>query len=138
MIFLALVVGCGSESSDQAKEPTVSSESSSESPSQSPSESPSESTSESTSGSPEPSGAAGEAVTDLATRLGIDAASVEVVAEEPVTWSDGSLGCAKKGFGYTQALVEGSRITLQAEGSSYEYHTGGASQQPFWCESPTE
>lgn len=111
----------------------MSSESSSTSPSESTSESPSESSSESS----EPSGAAEKAVADLATRLGIDAAAVEVVGDEPVTWSDGSLGCAERGMAYTQALVEGSRITLQAEGVSYEYHTGG-SPEPFWCESPTE
>ncbi|WP_297735083.1 hypothetical protein [Nocardioides sp.] len=122
VILVVLAAGCGSQSSDQAKASDVSSES------------PSESSSE----SPAPSVPVEVAVADLAARLGIDAASVEVVAEEPVTWSDGSLGCAEKGFAYTQALVEGSRITLQADGASYEYHTGGASQRPFWCESPTE
>ena len=84
-----------------------------------------------------PSGPAGSAVTDLATRLGVDPASVEVVSEEAVTWSDGSLGCAKKGMLYTQALIEGSRITLRAEGTDYDYHSGG-SGKAFLCEAPTE
>ena len=87
--------------------------------------------------SAEPSGPAVKAVADLATRLGIDVAAVEVVGDEPVTWSDGSLGCAEPGMAYTQALVEGRRITLQAEGVSYEYHAGGP-PDPFWCENPTE
>jgi hypothetical protein len=76
-------------------------------------------------------------VTDLATRLGADPASIEVVSEEEVMWSDGSLGCAKKGMLYTQALVKGSRITLRAEGADYEYHSGG-SGNAFLCEAPTE
>ena len=74
---------------------------------------------------------------DLAIRLGVDAATIEVVAEEAVTWRDGSLGCAKPGFAYTQALVDGSRITLRADGTDYEYHSGG-SEPPFWCEKPTQ
>ena len=76
-------------------------------------------------------------MTDLAERLGVEAASIEVVEQEAVTWSDGSLGCAEAGFSYTQALVEGSRITLRAEGTDYEYHSAG-SQEPFSCEKPTE
>lgn len=83
------------------------------------------------------SGPAADAVADLATRLGVDSESIAVVAEEAVTWRDGSLGCAKEGSFYTQALVDGSRITLRAAGTDYEYHSGG-SQPPFWCEKPTQ
>ena len=82
-------------------------------------------------------GPAADAAADLATRLDVDAATIEVVSQEAVTWRDGSLGCAKPGFSYTQALVEGSRITLRADGTDYEYHSGG-SGPPFWCEKPTE
>ena len=82
-------------------------------------------------------GPVADAVADLATRLDVDAASIEVVSQEEVTWRNGSLGCAKEGFAYTQALVDGSRITLRADGTDYEYHSGG-SRAPFWCEKPTE
>lgn len=77
------------------------------------------------------------AVADLASRLGVDAADVAVVAVQDVTWTDGSKGCAKKGVLYTQSLVEGLRITLQVDGTAYEYHSGG-SGPPFLCERPTQ
>ena len=76
-------------------------------------------------------------VDDLASRLGVDPGAVTVVAVQEVTWSDGSRGCAKKGMMYTQALIEGSRITLEADGTRYEYHSGGGGR-PFLCERPTQ
>ena len=76
-------------------------------------------------------------VEDLASRLGVAPATVEVVAVQEVTWSDGSRGCAKKGMLYTQSLIDGSRITLQVDGTPYEYHSGG-SGAPFLCERPTQ
>jgi hypothetical protein len=77
------------------------------------------------------------AVDDLASSLGVDASEVEVVAAEDVTWRDGSRGCAQPGEMYTQALVEGARITLRVDGTDYEYHSGG-SRPPTLCEDPTE
>ena len=77
------------------------------------------------------------AVDDLASRLGLDAGDVTVVAVQEVTWNDGSRGCAKKGMNYTMAVIEGSRITLEADGTSYEYHSGG-STGPSLCERPTQ
>jgi hypothetical protein len=76
-------------------------------------------------------------VADLADRLGVEPESVEVVAVQEVTWSDGSRGCARKGVLYTQSLIDGSRITLQVDGTRYEYHSGG-SGGPFLCERPTQ
>ena len=78
-----------------------------------------------------------QSVADLARTLGVDAAEVEVVAVEEVTWSDGSRGCAQPGMMYTQALIEGSRITLRVDGTTYEYHAGG-SGPPALCEQPTQ
>lgn len=115
LAFAVLTIGCGASSDDtpdDAKEPTV------------------------TTSTPA-TGPVADAVADLATRLGVDATSIEVVSQEAVTWRNGSLGCAKEGFAYTQALVDGSRITLRAEGTDYEYHSGGP-RPPFWCEKPTE
>ena len=76
-------------------------------------------------------------VADLAAVLGVEPDAVEVVAVQEVTWSDGSKGCAKKGMLYTQSLIDGSRITLQVDGTRYEYHSGG-SGRPFLCERPTQ
>jgi hypothetical protein len=77
------------------------------------------------------------AVDDLASTLDVGVDEVEVVSTEEVTWRDGSRGCAKPGEMYTQALVDGLRITLRAGGRTYEYHSGG-SQPPALCEKPTE
>lgn len=78
-----------------------------------------------------------QSVADLAATLGVDEADVEVVAVEEVTWSDGSRGCARPGVMYTQALIDGSRITLRVEGTTYEYHAGG-SGPPALCKRPTQ
>ena len=75
------------------------------------------------------------AVTDLANRLGIPEGDIEILAQEKVTWRDGSLGCPKPGMMYTQALVEGSRIVLRVGGRDYSYHSK-AGKPPFYCEDP--
>jgi hypothetical protein len=77
------------------------------------------------------------AVDDLAATLGVDAGAVEVVSVDEVTWRDGSRGCAQRGMVYTQALIDGSRITLRADGRTYEYHSGGG-RPPTRCDRPTE
>lgn len=114
LAFAVLTLGCASsdDAPDEAKEPTV------------------------TTSTPA-TGPVVDAVSDLASRLDVEPASIEVVSQEAVTWRDGSLGCAKEGMFYTQALVDGSRIILRADGSDYEYHSA-ASKPPFWCEKPTQ
>jgi hypothetical protein len=82
-------------------------------------------------------GPARRAVADLAERLGVAEDEISVVAVEAVTWNDGSLGCAEKGMAYTQALVEGARITLQADGRTFAYHAAG-NRAPFYCANPTQ
>ncbi|MEU4605693.1 hypothetical protein AB0F43_22145 [Kribbella sp. NPDC023972] len=87
--------------------------------------------------SPDPTGGPVErARTDLANRLGVDPGQVTVVSSSEVTWPDGSLGCPQPGMVYTQALIDGSRIILEAGGKQYHYHSGG-SRPPFLCENPS-
>ncbi|ACL23974.1 hypothetical protein [Chloroflexus aggregans] len=71
---------------------------------------------------------------DLAQRLRIDAATIEVVSVEAVTWPDGSLGCPRPGMAYTQVLIDGLRILLRVGDQLYPYHSGN-NQPPFLCES---
>ena len=123
----ALVAACGGATDSPSGEETAVDPNPSSSPSPTPSSSPS-------SGAPAD---AVRAVDDLAATLGVAADEVEVVATEEVTWRDGSRGCARPGEMYTQALVDGLRITLRAGGRTYEYHSGG-SQPPALCEKPTE
>lgn len=68
---------------------------------------------------------------DVRARLGTDA-DVEVVSHEEVTWPDGGLGCPEPGMSYTQALVNGERIVLRADGVDYEYHAG-KNRPAFYC-----
>ena len=73
---------------------------------------------------PESQGRIDAAIADAALRTGIAAASIKVIAAEAVTWSDGSLGCPQPGMTYTQALVPGYRIRVDAAGRRLEYHAG--------------
>lgn len=75
------------------------------------------------------------AVADLAAYTGVDAADIEVVAHEQVTWRNGSLGCPKPGDSYIQMLVEGYRIVLRAGAEEYVYH-GANGRVPFRCARP--
>jgi hypothetical protein len=74
-----------------------------------------------------------QAVSDLAERLGVDSAEIEVASFERVTWNDGSLGCPQPGEMYTQALVEGTLTILSIDGEEYRYHSGRR-DAPFLCE----
>ena len=62
-------------------------------------------------------------VADAAQRSGVDASAMTVVTAGGVTWSDGSLGCPEPGMFYTQALVPGYRVILEAGGTQYDYHS---------------
>jgi hypothetical protein len=61
---------------------------------------------------------------DAAQRAGVALDHVKVRTVESVTWSDGSLGCPEPGMMYTQALVRGYRIRVDAAGTMLLYHAG--------------
>lgn len=77
------------------------------------------------------------ATADAAERAGVAADEVSFVSFEQVTWSDGSLGCPEPDMMYTQALVEGYRIVLEADGEQLVYH-GALGEDPFYCAEPAE
>ena len=68
------------------------------------------------------------AMEDLARRLDIDIAQIDVVSVEAVEWNDGSLGCPQEGYAYTQAIVPGYLVVLQTATAEYNYHTDGGTQ----------
>jgi hypothetical protein len=72
------------------------------------------------------------ALDDAAQRTTIARDALSVVSAETVTWRDGSLGCPQPGMLYTQALVPGYRIVIQAGDRRMRYH---ASQRgrPVFC-----
>ena len=61
---------------------------------------------------------------DLAKQLGISVESISVESVEQVDWPDASLGCPEPGKVYAQVITPGFRILLQANGKTYEYHSG--------------
>lgn len=58
---------------------------------------------------------------DLSRRLGVDSSTFVVTKAESVVWGDGSLGCPEPGMMYTQALVNGYWVIIDANGQSYDY-----------------
>ena len=78
-----------------------------------------------------------QSVALLAEQLGVDPSTIDVVRSAEVTWRDGSIGCPKPGFMYTQALVPGRLVELAVDGVTYAFHQGG-SQPPFYCANPKE
>ena len=77
-------------------------------------------------------GIIGLAADDLAEQLAIDRSTIKVVLVEEVVWSDSSLGCPQPGMSYAQVLTDGMRIILEADGSQYDYRSGGPGD-PFLC-----
>jgi len=74
-------------------------------------------------------------VADAATRLGVDPSVVAIVDAHAETWPDGSLGCPEPGMMYTQALVDGYQVIVEAHGTQLDYRGGGTGQFQL-CENP--
>ena len=72
------------------------------------------------------------ALDDAARRTGTARAAIRVVSAAAVTWPDGSIGCPEPGMMYTQALVPGYRIVLQAGSETLNYHAR-AQGPPVFC-----
>jgi hypothetical protein len=49
-----------------------------------------------------------------------------IVHAESVVWNDGSLGCPEPGMMYTQALLNGYWVIIDAAGRKYDYRVGSA------------
>ena len=69
---------------------------------------------------------------DLAVRLAIDAASIEVERLGSVTWSDAACGCPDPDLAQVQVPVDGAYAALIADGVRFHYH-GGGRRGPFLC-----
>lgn len=75
------------------------------------------------------------ALAEAADRTGVAKDEIRVVTAEAVTWSDGSLGCPEPGMMYTQALVPGYRVVLEAGGEELHFHAGESGDVRY-CEDP--
>jgi hypothetical protein len=76
------------------------------------------------------------AVGDLAARLSVDQATIEVAAVSSVIWPNSGMGCERAGMMYKQVPVDGLLIELRADQQIYRYHGGGA-RDPFLCTTPS-
>ena len=76
------------------------------------------------------------AVADLAQRLFVPAAQIQLVEASPVVWPDSSLGCPQEGMVYAQVLTPGYLIRLNANNTEYEYHASRGTEVIF-CENPS-
>jgi len=61
--------------------------------------------------------------TALAQELKIDVATMSVIATEPQTWPDSSLGCGKPGAQAAQVMTSGYEILLKTPRGSYRVHS---------------
>ena len=59
----------------------------------------------------------------LSQTLNLPADQITLVSTEAVTWPNGCLGVERPGMMCTQALVEGYRVMLEADGRQYEVRT---------------
>jgi hypothetical protein len=63
------------------------------------------------------------ALTALSEKLNLTADEITIVSTEAVTWPDGCLGVVRIGIMCTQAEVPGFKIILEADETTYQYHT---------------
>jgi hypothetical protein len=71
----------------------------------------------------------------LAREQGLAVSDITVVAIEANEWRDSSLGCPKPGMNYLQVITPGYKVTLEARGQRYEYHTD-SNQRVVRCDQP--
>jgi len=72
------------------------------------------------------------AVADLSDRTGIAADAITVINASIVNWGSSAVGCPGEGMNYTQAIVPGVLLLLEAGGKIYRYH-GGSNGELFHC-----
>lgn len=63
----------------------------------------------------------GEILADAASRTGMRESQIVIARAEQTTWPDGALGCPEPGQVYTQALVEGYQVVLEAADERLDY-----------------
>ena len=72
------------------------------------------------------------AIADLAAQTGVAEDAITVREARIVNWGSSAVGCPKDGMNYTQQIVPGVLLLLEADGKVYRYH-GRAASDPFHC-----
>lgn len=62
---------------------------------------------------------------DISRRSGVPVDQLTIVSAEMVTFPDGSLGCPQPGMAYTQVVVDGYKIIVDAHGTTYDVRGSG-------------
>ena len=65
---------------------------------------------------------------EIAGSAGVGRDKIAIERTQSVVWSDGSLGCSEPGMMYTQALVNGYWVVIDAAGQTYDFRvaSGGS------------
>jgi hypothetical protein len=61
---------------------------------------------------------------EIAGSAGVGRDQIAIERAQSVVWSDGSLGCPEPGMMYTQALVNGYWVVIEAGGQKYDFRVG--------------
>lgn len=77
------------------------------------------------------------ALDDAAERSGVPRDELMITTTELVTWPDGAAGCPEPDTMYTQALVDGFLIVIEADGEPYHY-VGVTGEEPTYCADPQD
>jgi hypothetical protein len=72
------------------------------------------------------------ALVDASQRTGHPRTKLKLIAAAAVTWRNGALGCPQPGMLYTDALVPGYRVVIEAAGQRLDYHAS-ARGEPLLC-----
>jgi len=80
-------------------------------------------------------GAVDASISALASRLGVDPGTITVVSVEAREWPDTSLGCPAADMMYAQVITPGYLVVLDAQGTTYRYHTDATGRQTVACPS---
>jgi len=82
-----------------------------------------------------PQGILDAVLADAAARTGVAVADIAVVGAAAVTWPNGALGCPQPGMMYTDMIVPGYHVIVEAGGRRLDYRFG-MNVAPSLCENP--
>lgn len=72
------------------------------------------------------------AMAELAGRVGVSEGAITVVKASMVNWGSSAVGCPRQDMNYTQVIVPGILVLLEADGRIYRYH-GSREGELFHC-----
>ena len=82
-----------------------------------------------------PQGIVDAVLADAAARTGVAVADITVVEAASVTWPNGALGCPQPGMVYTDMIVPGYHVVVEAGSKRLDYRFG-MNGAPLLCENP--